>query len=129
MSSKKTAILTENAPQLPGILNQAIVANGTVYCSGQVALDPATGKLIEGDIKAHTHQSLKNLTAILQASGTTLENVVKVNVFLADMRDFGAMNEAYATYFGEVKPCRTCVAVKQLPLGTDVEIECVAVLP
>jgi len=127
----KTAILTSTAPKpLAGILSQAILAgNGTIYCSGQIAADPKTGKLnVDGDVAARTHQCLKNLTAVLEAAGSSIENVVKVNVFLADMKDFGAMNEVYGTYFGEVKPARTCVAVKTLPFNTDVEIECVAVL-
>ena len=75
------------------------------------------------------HQVIKNLTAVLEAAGTTVDNVVKVNVFLDDMKNFAAMNEVYSQYWGEEKPCRTCVAAKQLPLGTDVEIECIAVLP
>ncbi|OJD36525.1 l-psp endoribonuclease family protein [Diplodia corticola] len=126
----KVATLTDKAPKpLPGIYSQAIVANGVVYCSGAVPMDPVTMKLIDGDVAAHTHQCIKNLTAILEASGTTIENVVKVNVFLANMDDFAAMNEVYMTYWGDVKPCRTCVAVKTLPLNTDVEIECIAVLP
>ncbi|KAF4304429.1 hypothetical protein SLS57_006486 [Botryosphaeria dothidea] len=126
----KVATLTDKAPKpLPGIYSQAIVANGMVFCSGAVAMDAETGKLVDGDVKAHTHQCIKNLTAILEASGTTIDNVVKVNVFLSNMDDFAAMNEVYMTYWGDVKPCRTCVAVKTLPLNTDVEIECVAVLP
>jgi len=126
----KKAVLTENAPApLKGIYSQAIVANGTVYCSGAVAMDPSTGKIVDGDVQVHTHQCIKNLTNVLEAAGTTINNVVKVNVFLADMKDFAAMNEVYSQYWGEVKPCRTCVAAKQLPLGTDVEIECIAVLP
>ncbi|EOD52534.1 YjgF-like protein [Neofusicoccum parvum] len=130
MSSKKVATLTDKAPKpLPGIYSQAIVANGMVFCSGAVPMDAETGKLIDGDVKAHTHQCIKNLTAILEASGTTIDHVVKVNVFLSNMDDFAAMNEVYMTYWGDVKPCRTCVAVKTLPLNTDVEIECVAVLP
>lgn len=111
---------------LKGIYSQAIVANGTVYCSGSVAMDPATGQIIDGDVGAHTvshehyntqnvdqsltrpqHQCIKNLTNVLEAAGTTIENVVKVNVFLADMKDFAAMNEVYAQYWGEQKPCRT----------------------
>lgn len=75
------------------------------------------------------HQTIRNLSSVLRAAGTSLDNVFKVNVFLADMADFAAMNEAYKTYWGGVKPSRTCVAVKQLPLGTDVEIECSAVIP
>ncbi|KAL1983160.1 hypothetical protein VTN96DRAFT_410 [Rasamsonia emersonii] len=127
--SVKTPVFTEKAPKpLPGIYSQAIIANGVVYCSGAVAIDPETGKLIDGDIKAHTHQCIKNLSNVLEAAGTSLDKVVKVNVFLANMDDFAEMNSVYTQYWGEVKPCRTCVAVKTLPLNTDVEIECVAVL-
>ncbi|GIK00640.1 hypothetical protein Aspvir_004667 [Aspergillus viridinutans] len=125
----KTPVLTEKAPKpLPGIYSQAIIANGVVYCSGAVAMDPQTGKLIEGDVKAHTHQCIKNLTHVLEAAGTTIDKVVKVNVFLSDMDNFADMNSVYTQYWGDVKPCRTCVAVKTLPLNTDVEIECIAVL-
>ncbi|KAH0362073.1 hypothetical protein KCU65_g8267, partial [Aureobasidium melanogenum] len=121
--SSKTAVLTSKAPKpLPGIYSQAIVANGFVYCSGAIATD-TTGKIIDGDIQAHTHQCIKNLTAVLEEAGTTIEKVIKVNVFLADMDDFAKMNEVYKTYWGDVKPSRTCVAVKMLPLGTDVEID------
>ncbi|KAK4502779.1 hypothetical protein PRZ48_006205 [Zasmidium cellare] len=126
----KQVVLTEKAPKpLAGIYSQAIVANGFVYCSGQVPMDPATSKLVEGTVGDRTHQCIKNLTHVLEGAGTTIDNVVKVNVFIADMKDFSAMNEVYTQYWGENKPSRTCVAVKQLPLGTDVEIECVAVLP
>jgi len=125
----KTAVLSDKAPApLAGIYSQAIIANGTVYCSGSVALDPTTGKLIDGDIKAHTHQCIKNLTNVLEASGTSIDKVVKVNVFLDNMDNFAAMNSVYSQYWGDIKPCRTCVAVKTLPLNTDVEIECIAVL-
>jgi enamine deaminase RidA (YjgF/YER057c/UK114 family) len=144
--SFKTPILTENAPKpLPGIYSQAIVAGGFVFVSGAVPMDAQTMKLIDGDIQAHTvshflyqhsrdetekiqHQCIKNLAAILEAAGSSIDKVVKVNVFLADMADFAKMNEVYCTYWGDIKPCRTCVAVKELPLGTDVEIECTAVL-
>ncbi|EME84848.1 uncharacterized protein MYCFIDRAFT_210993 [Pseudocercospora fijiensis CIRAD86] len=130
MSANKKVILTDSAPKpLPGIYSQAIVANGTVYCSGQVAMDPETGKLVEGSIADRTHQCIKNLSAVLQAAGTSIENAVKVNVFIDDMKNFADMNAVYTKYWGEKKPCRTCVAAKQLPLGTDVEIECIAVLP
>ncbi|KAL2820302.1 Endoribonuclease L-PSP/chorismate mutase-like protein [Aspergillus granulosus] len=125
----KTPVLTETAPApLPGIYSQAIIANGVVYCSGSVALDPKTGKLIDGDIKAHTHQCIKNLSNVLQAAGSDITKVVKVNVFLSNMDDFAEMNSVYTQYWGDVKPSRTCVAVKTLPLNTDVEIECIAVL-
>ncbi|KAE9571385.1 2-iminobutanoate/2-iminopropanoate deaminase [Colletotrichum fructicola] len=129
MSSTKTPVLTDKAPKpLPGIYSQAIIANGMVFCSGAVPMDPVSMKIIDGDIQAHTHQCIKNLTAILEGAGTTIDKVVKVNVFLANMDDFAAMNEVYCTYWGEIKPSRTCVAVKTLPLNVDVEIECIAVL-
>ncbi|KAJ5958793.1 uncharacterized protein N7479_005943 [Penicillium vulpinum] len=127
--SSKIAIVTDKAPKpLPGVYSQAIVANGVVYCSGSVALDPVTRTLIDGDIKAHTHQCIKNLSHILEEAGTDITKVVKVNVFLSNMDDFAEMNSVYVQYWGDVKPCRTCVAVKTLPLNTDVEIECIAVL-
>ncbi|OAQ73672.1 endoribonuclease L-PSP [Pochonia chlamydosporia 170] len=129
MSSNKVAVLTDKAPKpLPGIYSQAIKANGMVFVSGAVPMDAETGKLIDGDIQAHTHQCIKNLTAILEAAGSSIDKVVKVNVFLSSMDDFAKMNEVYTTYWGDVKPCRTCVAVKTLPLNTDVEIECTALL-
>ncbi|EXJ79060.1 endoribonuclease L-PSP [Capronia epimyces CBS 606.96] len=125
----KQAVLTEGAPKpLPGVYSQAIVANGFVFCSGQVPMDPATMKLVEGDIQAHTHQCIRNLGAVLQAAGSSLDQVVEVNVFLADIGDFAKMNEVYVQYWGEVKPARTCVAVKTLPMNTDVEIKCVGVV-
>ncbi|KAI8623589.1 endoribonuclease L-PSP [Xylariaceae sp. FL1651] len=129
MSTNKTPVLTSKAPKpLPGIYSQAIVAGGFVFCSGAVPMDAETGKIIDGDIQAHTHQCIKNLTAILEEAGTNINNVVKVNVFLSNMDDFAKMNEVYMQYWGDVKPCRTCVAVKTLPLNTDVEIECTATL-
>ncbi|OQO13620.1 hypothetical protein B0A48_01849 [Cryoendolithus antarcticus] len=130
MSSLKQKITTKDAPDaLPHIFSQAIVANGFVYCSGSIAMHPETLKIVDGDVAAHTHQCISNLSAVLKAAGSSLEHVVKVNVFLASMDDFQAMNSSYESYFGEVKPSRTCVAVKTLPFQTDVEIECVAVLP
>ncbi|CAK40430.1 protein mmf1, mitochondrial [Aspergillus awamori] len=123
----KTPISTDKAPKaLPGIYSQAIVSNGVVYCSGAVAMDAETGKIIDGDIKAHTHQCIKNLGNVLEAAGSDLTKVLKVNVFLSNMDDFADMNSVYMQYWGDVKPCRTCVAVKTLPLNTDVEIECIA---
>jgi len=128
--ANKTAVNTANAPKaLPGIYNQAIVANGIVFCSGVVALDKDTMKIKDGDVKAHTHDIIQNLSAILESAGTSLEHAVKVNVFLSNMDDFADMNEVYMQYWGDVKPCRTCVAVKTLPYNTDVEIECSAVFP
>ncbi|WDK22576.1 endoribonuclease L-PSP [Colletotrichum graminicola] len=106
--STKTPVLTDKAPKpLPGIYSQAIIANGMVFCSGAVPMDPVTMKIIDGDIQAHTHQCIKNLTAILEGAGTTIDKVVKVNVFLANMEDFAPMNEIYCQYWGDVKPSRT----------------------
>ncbi|OKP09393.1 2-iminobutanoate/2-iminopropanoate deaminase [Penicillium subrubescens] len=106
--SAKQAILTESAPApLPGIYSQAIVANGFVYCSGCVPMDAQTGKLIEGDIKAHTHQCIKNISHILEAAGSDITKVVKVNVFISNMDDFAEMNSVYTLYWGDVKPART----------------------
>ncbi|RYN25744.1 hypothetical protein AA0120_g12665 [Alternaria tenuissima] len=128
--SIKTPVNTDQAPKaLPGIYNQAIVANGMVFCSGVVALDRDTMRIIDGDVKAHTHEIIKILSLVLESAGTTIEKVVKVNVFLSNMDDFTAMNEVYSQYWGNIKPCRTCVAVKTLPYDTDIEIECTAVLP
>ncbi|KJK86813.1 hypothetical protein H633G_09338 [Metarhizium anisopliae BRIP 53284] len=127
--ASKVAVSTDKAPKpLPGIYSQAIKANGMVFVSGAIALDAETGKLVDGDVQAHTHQCIKTLSAILEAAGSSIEKVVKVNVFLANMDDFAKMNEVYTTYWGDVKPCRTCVAVKTLPFNTDVEIECTALL-
>ncbi|KAK1762692.1 putative L-PSP endoribonuclease family protein [Phialemonium atrogriseum] len=125
----KSAVLTKNAPPpLAGILSQAIIANGMVYCSGATGVDPVTRQLVEGDVKARTHQCIKNLKAVLEGARSSIDKVVKVNVYLADMGDFAEMNSVYSQYWGDVKPSRTCVAVKTLPLNTDVEIECIAVL-
>ncbi|OJJ08045.1 hypothetical protein ASPVEDRAFT_34220 [Aspergillus versicolor CBS 583.65] len=126
MASKNPVLTSKAPPPLPGIMSQAIVCNGMVYCSGAVAMDPVTGKLVDGDVKAHTAQCIKNLTAVLEEAGSDITKVVKVNVFLSNMDDFTAMNEEYTKHWGDVKPCRTCVAVKTLPLNTDVEIECTA---
>ncbi len=125
----RQVVATENAPKAIGPYSQAIIANGFVYCSGQGPMDPATGKLIEGDITAQTTQVLKNVSALLAAAGTSLENVVKVGVFLHNIADFQAMNKVYATFFSTNPPARTTVGGNDLPLGILVEIEVVAVLP
>ncbi|KAE8392682.1 Endoribonuclease L-PSP/chorismate mutase-like protein [Aspergillus alliaceus] len=91
-------------------------------------MDPETGKIVDEDIEAHTHQCIKNLSHVLKAAGSDITKVLKVNVFLFDMSDFDKMNSVYMQYWGYVKPCRTCVAVKTLPLNTDVEIECIAAI-
>ncbi|EFR04055.1 yabJ protein [Nannizzia gypsea CBS 118893] len=125
----KTAVLTTEAPAPLPVFSQAIVHNGMLYCSGSIGMDPKTNELVPGGVAERTDQALKNLVAVLEAGGSSLRNVVKTNVFIATMDDFAEMNKVYQTYFkDEPKPCRTCVAVKQLPLDTDVEIECIAYL-
>ena len=119
------AISTEKAPAAIGPYSQAIEANGFVYASGQLPMDPATGEFPEG-IKAQTRQSLTNAKAILEAAGLSMKNVVKTTVLLADIADFGAMNEVYSEFFSEPFPARSAFAVKSVPKGALVEIECIA---
>ena len=121
------AIQTEKAPAAIGPYSQAIDSGaGLVFISGQLPIDPATGAFPEGGIQAQTRQSLTNAKAILEAAGLGLGNVVKTTVFLADMADFTAMNEVYAQFFTAPFPARSAVAVKTLPKGALVEIECIA---
>ena len=124
----KSVIYTDKAPAAVGPYSQAIKTEHFVYTAGQVAIDPAISKLIEGDISAQTEQVLKNLRSILQAAGTDLNKVVKTTVFLQDMAHFASMNEVYSRYFGDNPPARTTIAVAALPLGALVEIEAVALL-
>ncbi len=123
----KTAISTTQAPAAIGPYSQAIEANGTIYVSGQLPINPATGKFAEGGIKELTAQSLTNIKNILAEAGLTMANVVKTSVFLADMADFAEMNEVYAQFFSAPFPARSAVAVKTLPKGARIEIECIAV--
>lgn len=120
------AIATKNAPAAIGPYSQAIEVNGFVYASGQIPIDPATGAFVPGGIKEQTQQSLKNASAILQQAGTDMAHVVKTTVYLADIADFAAMNEVYATFFQEPYPARSAVAVKDLPKDALVEIEVLA---
>ena len=121
------AIHTDQAPKALGPYSQAIEAGGMVFASGQVPIDPATDQFVSGGIKEQTRQSLTNARSILQQAGTDLSHVVKTTVFLADMADFAAMNEVYAEFFSQPSPARSAVAVKQLPKGALVEVECIAV--
>lgn len=123
----KTPIATTNAPAAIGPYSQAIEVNGTVFVSGQLPINPATGEFAEGGIKELTAQSLTNMKNILAEAGLTLDNVVKTSVFLAEMSDFAEMNEVYAQFFQAPFPARSAVAVKTLPKGARVEIECIAV--
>ena len=116
-------IATTNAPAALGPYAQAVDTGDTVYCSGQLGLDPATGALAEG-VQAQTHQALKNLQAVLQEAGLTLDNVVKTTVFVQDLGDFGTVNEIYGTYFHGGFPARSCVQIAALPKNALVEIEC-----
>ncbi len=120
------AVSTQHAPEAIGPYSQAVVAGGFVFLSGQIPLDPATGKVVEGNIKLQTERVLQNLAAVLEAAGTSFRHVVKTTVFLQDMGDFAGMNEIYASAFGEHRPARSTVAVKTLPKNVLVEIDLIA---
>ncbi|MFQ5694861.1 MAG: RidA family protein [Terriglobia bacterium] len=122
----KTTIATEKAPGAIGPYSQGVKANGFLFCSGQVALDPATGQVVSGDIRAQTERVLKNLEAVLTAAGSSLAEVVKTTVFLTDLNDFAAMNEVYGTFFPENPPARATVEVRRLPKDVKVEIDLIA---
>lgn len=131
MSPDIKEIKTKDAPAPVGPYSQAVLAGSTLYCSGNIALDPATGEFVGGgDVQAETRQVLKNLDAVLQAAGATAANVVRCTVFLADLGDFGKVNEIYAEYFKDntVAPSRSCIQAGALPKGALVEIDCIAVL-
>jgi len=121
-----THLSTPNAPAALGPYSQAVDTGSTVYCSGQLGLDPATGNLADG-VQAQTHQALKNLQAVLNEAGLSLDNVVKTTVFVQDLADFGTVNEIYGTYFHGGFPARSCVQIAALPKNALVEIECIAV--
>ncbi|KAJ4983746.1 endoribonuclease L-PSP [Stagonosporopsis vannaccii] len=122
----RTAVISSKAPAPPSFLSQAIRDGNLLFCSGQIGVDPSTSSLVSGTVQDRTRQILKNLSAVLESGGSSLELVNKVNIFLVEPSDFASMNEVYETFFTGTKPARTCVFVKALPLGTDVEIECVA---
>jgi 2-iminobutanoate/2-iminopropanoate deaminase len=119
-------IQTDNAPKAIGPYSQAIKANGFVYASGQIPLDPATMQIIEGGIREQTDRVMNNLSAVLKAAGSSLDQVVKTTVFLADLGDFAEMNEVYGRYFGEVPPARSTVQVSRLPRDVRIEIDVIA---
>ena len=123
----KKRIETSKAPAAIGPYSQAVEANGMVFVSGQLPVDPATGEFVPGGIKELTHRSLTNIKSILAEEGLTMQHIVKTTVFLADINDFAEMNEVYATFFEGVAPARSAMAVKTLPKGARVEIECIAV--
>jgi 2-iminobutanoate/2-iminopropanoate deaminase len=121
-------VSTEHAPKAIGPYSQAIVSNGFAFLSGQIPLDPVTGQLIEGDIAAQTARVLDNLKAVLEASGSSLRQVVKTTVYLKDMAEFARMNEIYARYFPDNPPARATVQAARLPRDVRVEIDCIAVV-
>ncbi|MCI0403265.1 MAG: RidA family protein [Acidobacteria bacterium] len=122
----KRTIKTPKAPAAIGPYSQAVKANGLLFLSGQIALDPASGQVVEGDVPAQTERVLENLKAVLEAGGSSLGQVVKTTVFLADMSDFAAMNEVYGRYFAQEPPARSTVQAAGLPRGVKLEIDVIA---
>ena len=119
-------IKTDKAPAAIGPYSQGVIANGFLFTAGQIALDPSTGQIIEGDVQAQTERVLKNLTEVLGAAGASWKDVVKTTVFLHDMNDFPAVNETYARLIGDARPARSTVQVSGLPRGVLVEIDAIA---
>ena len=122
----KRIIQTEQAPAAIGPYSQAIRIGDFLYTSGQIALDPESGIFLSGEIEEETEQTLKNISAILQAGGVNLENVIKTTVYLSDLNDFTRMNQVYEKYFSKNKPARACVQVAALPKGAKIEIDAIA---
>jgi len=124
----REVVRTENAPAAIGPYSQGIIANGFVFTAGQGGVIPGTRTIVEGGVREQTRQVMQNLKGIVEAAGSSMDKVVKTTVFLTDINDFAAMNEVYASFFGEQPPARTTVQVSKLPMGIIVEIEAVAVL-
>lgn len=122
----KKVISTDQAPKAICPYSQAIECNGLLFISGQIPIDPSTGAIVDGDIKIQTRRVLQNITAILEAAGYQLDDVIKCTVLMADMNDFAAMNEIYGEFFTNNKPARAAFGVVQLPMKAKVEIECIA---
>jgi 2-iminobutanoate/2-iminopropanoate deaminase len=127
MSNRK-AVKTERAPAPVGPYEQAVIAGEIVFLSGQIGLDPSTGKMVGGGVPEQTARAIENLKAVLEAAGSSMSKVVRAGVYLSDMSDFGKMNEVYSKYFGDSKPARSAIAVKGLPAGALVEIDAIAIL-
>lgn len=126
MKMQKAVVSTDKAPKAIGPYSQAIAVGEFIFLSGQVALDPATGELIQGTVAEQAEQALKNLKAVVEAAGSSLEKIVKTTIYLIDMSDFSTVNEVYATFFQQEPPARATVAVSGLPRGAKIEIEAVA---
>lgn len=124
----RQAIASDQAPKAIGPYSQAIKAGSLLFVSGQIPLDPATGAMVEGGIDAQTHRVFANLKAILEAAGASFDNVVRTTVYLADMNDFGTVNEIYGTYFSSPAPARATVQAARLPKDSRVEIDIIAVI-
>jgi 2-iminobutanoate/2-iminopropanoate deaminase len=122
----RTVITTEKAPKALAFYSQAIVHNGVAYVAGQIPSDPATGQVVEGDIKVQAIRVLENVKAILEAAGSGLDKTLRVSVYLSDMNEFAQMNEVYGTYFPVDPPARTTVQVARLPRDVKIEIDCIA---
>jgi 2-iminobutanoate/2-iminopropanoate deaminase len=127
-ATMKKQVQTDKAPKAIGPYSQGIIANGFVFCSGQIPIDPATGELNTGPIEEQTRQVLKNVSAVLEAAGSSLDEAVKCTVFLQDMNDFGRMNAVYAEFFKAPSPARAAVQVARLPRDVKVEIEAIALV-
>jgi 2-iminobutanoate/2-iminopropanoate deaminase len=123
---KPEVIVSDKAPKAVGAYAQAVRANGFVFLSGQIPLDPSTGELIQGDVATQARRVMENLKAVLEGAGTSLTNVVKATIYLTDMNDFAAVNQTYAEYFPDAKPARATIAVAGLPRGSKVEIDMIA---
>ena len=124
----KKTIETANAPRAIGPYSQAVVFNGLAYLSGQIPIDPSTGQVIEGGVAKQTERVIENLKAVLEAAGSSLDKVLKTTVYLKDMKEFTAMNEVYARYFGSAAPARATVEVSKLPKDVRVEIDAIAAI-
>jgi 2-iminobutanoate/2-iminopropanoate deaminase len=122
-------VVTDKAPKAIGPYSQGIIANGFLFTAGQIAIEPATGQVIAGDVRAQTERVLENLSSVLAAAGASWRHVVKTTVFLHDMNDFPAVNETYARVLGDARPARSTVQVSGLPRGVLVEIDAIAELP
>lgn len=122
----RQAVNTDKAPKAIGPYEQAIKADGFVYTAGQIPLDPATGEIVEGAVDVQTRRVLDNLSAVLDAAGSSLSRTIKTTIFLKNMGDFAAVNSVYEEYFGNIRPARTTVAVNELPRGALIEIDIVA---
>lgn len=126
MTDKVSAVQTEEAPPAVGPYSQATVAGGVIYCSGQIGLDPKTGKMVDGGVEAQAHQVLSNLKAVLTQAGSDMTSLMKVNIYLTNMADFSKINKIYQGFLSEPFPARATVEVRALPLGALVEMDAIA---